>query len=286
LPLTLRPANLWSLALQNKKSETSLCSLLSQNRKACSICLLTQGKITPPDASVSQSTTCPAGLCETAIPIRIGNRLIGFLQTGQVRLKPACLEDFHRFVSALGTKPAKQTALQESYFAAQQMDPARYRGAIHLLEIFAGHLGLIGNQLILQDAGAESPFIKHAKTYIQDHHDEELKLTTVARELHMSVFHFCKMFKKSTGLTFTDYLGRARIERAKTLLLDPNHRISEVAFAVGFGSLTHFNRTFLKLVGCSPSDYRKNLPHPHMHWDTHDLGAEHPSACTLARDGG
>ena len=50
------------------------------------------------------------------------------------------------------------------------------------------------------------------------------------------------MFKKPTGLTFTDYLGRVRVEQAKRLLLNPHLRVSEIAYAVGFQSLTHFNR--------------------------------------------
>jgi len=58
-------------------------------------------------------------------------------------------------------------------------------------------------------------------------------------------------------LTFTDYLARVRIEKAKTLLLDPNRRVSEVAYEVGFQSLTHFNRVFRKLAGESPTSYRK-----------------------------
>jgi AraC-like DNA-binding protein len=58
-------------------------------------------------------------------------------------------------------------------------------------------------------------------------------------------------------LTFTDYLARLRIEKAKTLLLDRNRRISEIAYDVGFQSLTHFNRVFKAITGQSPSDYRK-----------------------------
>ena len=51
-----------------------------------------------------------------------------------------------------------------------------------------------------------------------------------------------------------------RIEKAKNLLLNPNLRISEIAYEVGFQSLTHFNRVFKKLVGQSPTDYRAQLP--------------------------
>ena len=49
-------------------------------------------------------------------------------------------------------------------------------------------------------------------------------------------------------MTFTDYLGRVRVEKAKSLLLNPNLRISEIAYAVGFQSLTHFNRVFRELT--------------------------------------
>jgi AraC-like DNA-binding protein len=68
------------------------------------------------------------------------------------------------------------------------------------------------------------------------------------------------MFKKATGLHFTEYLSRVRIEKAKNLLLNPNLRISEIAFQVGFQSLTHFNRVFRRIVGRAPTDYRKSLP--------------------------
>ena len=82
----------------------------------------------------------------------------------------------------------------------------------------------------------------------------------MAKSLNTSTFYFCKLFKKATGLNFTDYVSRVRIEKAKNLLLNPNTRISEVAYEVGFQSLTHFNRVFRKVVGQSPTEFRKRLP--------------------------
>ena len=67
------------------------------------------------------------------------------------------------------------------------------------------------------------------------------------------------MFKKITGVNFTDYVSRVRIEKAKDLLLNPNLRISEIAYVVGFQSLTHFNRVFKRILGQSPTDYRGQL---------------------------
>src|SRR5580658_2177261 len=98
--------------------------------------------------------------------------------------------------------------------------------------------------------------ITRAREYINANHTEDLSLSAVAQAAHMSVFYFCKQFKKATGLSFTDYLNRVRIEKAKQQLLKPNTRVSEVAYEVGFQSLTHFNRVFKKLSGESPTTYR------------------------------
>jgi len=76
----------------------------------------------------------------------------------------------------------------------------------------------------------------------------------------MSAFYFCKVFKTATGLTFTNYVARARIERTKQLLLNPHMRISEAAYEAGFQSLSQFNRVFRRVAGESPSTYRGHLP--------------------------
>ena len=73
-------------------------------------------------------------------------------------------------------------------------------------------------------------------------------------------FHFCKVFHKATGLKFTDYVARMRLEDARNRLLNPNLRISEIAYDVGFQSLTQFNRTFKRVFGESPTDFR-HAPH-------------------------
>jgi AraC-like DNA-binding protein len=80
----------------------------------------------------------------------------------------------------------------------------------------------------------------------------------VARAMHVSTFYFCKIFRKATGLTFTEYLGRVRVERAKNLLLNPHLRVSEIAYTVGIQSLTHFNRISRKIAGETPTAFRDN----------------------------
>ena len=61
------------------------------------------------------------------------------------------------------------------------------------------------------------------------------------------------------GVTFTDYVARARVEKTKQLLLNPNVRVSEAAYEAGFQSLSQFNRVFRRVEGQSPSAYREHL---------------------------
>ena len=75
----------------------------------------------------------------------------------------------------------------------------------------------------------------------------------------MSAFYFCKSFRKATGLTFTDYVARVRVEKVKNLLLNPNKRVSEAAYEAGFQSLSQFNRVFRRVAGEPPSAYREKL---------------------------
>ena len=85
-----------------------------------------------------------------------------------------------------------------------------------------------------------------------------MTLRDVARLVHRSTCYFCKTFKQATGLTFGDYLARIRIESVKLMLLSPNKRVSEIAFAAGFQSLSQFNRTFRRIEGRSPMVWRDN----------------------------
>ena len=104
-----------------------------------------------------------------------------------------------------------------------------------------------------------APAISRARSYIADHHAEKMTLTGIARAVNMSAFYFCKSFRKATGLTFTHYVARVRVEKVKDLLLNPNKRVSEAAYEAGFQSLSQFNRVFRLVAGEPPSAYREKL---------------------------
>jgi AraC-like DNA-binding protein len=131
---------------------------------------------------------------------------------------------------------------------------------LRLLSIFAQHLSILSNQLAVRRENDESMNMARARHFIEKHQTEPLSLGRVAQAANISRHYFCKMFKKATGINFIDYLSRVRVEKSKTLLLNPNSRISEAAFACGFQSMTNFNRAFKRIVGRSPTQFRKSLP--------------------------
>jgi AraC-like DNA-binding protein len=106
---------------------------------------------------------------------------------------------------------------------------------------------------------AEPVEIWKARNFIDEHSEEEVSLTKVAKLVNISPNHLSDKFKEVTGVNFVDYIARTRTEKARELLANSNLRISEIAFAVGFQSLSQFNRVFKKLTRQSPSQSR--MPH-------------------------
>ena len=114
----------------------------------------------------------------------------------------------------------------------------------------------------LSSRGPERPEpveIWKARKFIHEHSDDELSLTKVAKFSNISGNHLSEKFKEVTGINFVDYIARIRVGKARDLLQNSNLRISEIAFAVGFQSLSQFNRVFKKLTRQSPTQFR--APH-------------------------
>ena len=262
MPVTLRPVETWQLPLHGKRRENPFCAIMAEKSRSCAACLQMQEKLAQSAAHGPCTITCAYGLCETAVPVKLGAQTIGFLQTGQVMRQKPTAASFDRAVAKAGELGVDidHARAKDAYLATPVVSQKKLDSAASLLSIFADHLSMKSNQLAVQAANAEPPVITKAKQFIREHHAEKLSLGQVAAAVHTSIFYFCKLFRKVTGTTFTEFVSRTRIEKAKNLLLNPNHRVSEIAYEVGFQSLTHFNRVFKNLVGESPTEYRGHLP--------------------------
>ena len=88
-------------------------------------------------------------------------------------------------------------------------------------------------------------------------HNENLSVKDISEHVYLSTSYVCTIFKNETGQTLNQYLTEYRIERAKILLLDPRYKITDISAKVGYSDGNYFGKTFKKMVGLSPSEFRE-----------------------------
>ncbi|MGN6398214.1 MAG: helix-turn-helix domain-containing protein [Mucilaginibacter sp.] len=93
--------------------------------------------------------------------------------------------------------------------------------------------------------------------YIDANFHKKPDVNMVAHKVNLTTPAFCRYFKRQTNITFTEFVNQYRIERAKNLLMQ-NHNVSETCYAVGFESISYFNKLFKQITGENPSDFRRN----------------------------
>ncbi|MEK7779975.1 MAG: PocR ligand-binding domain-containing protein, partial [Verrucomicrobiota bacterium] len=145
LPLSLRPVETFQRAHGGKKSENPFCLLMAEQNRACASCLETQQKISDQLGCGPRTVKCFAGLCDTGVPVSVGDELLGFLQTGQIFLQKPSKAQFSKTVQQLADWGWKVDLrkLEEAYFQTRVINPKQYESVVHLLTIFAQHLALV-----------------------------------------------------------------------------------------------------------------------------------------------
>ena len=265
LPLRLQGPGLLHIVRYARKQENSFSALMAKTDRSCTPssaqCYALQCRLEEEAQFAPRTLKGFAGMCETAVPVRVGENVIAFLHTGQVLLQRPDKVQFKQIAATLFKWGAKVDLekLEEFYFNTRVVAQKQYEALIGLLSAFAGQLASRSSDLFLQARQQVSPAITRARSFIAEHAGEELSLAAVARVVNMSATYFSEKFKEVAGINFVEYVARTRVGNARTLFLDPNRRVSEVAFEVGFQSLSQFNRTFKKVAGQSPGECRAAL---------------------------
>lgn len=99
--------------------------------------------------------------------------------------------------------------------------------------------------------------IKRAVNYINDNYKKNITLDSISSYVHLNSSYFSTLFKKETGMKFSDYLNKVRIEESKKLLKDINYSILEISLEVGFEDQSYYSKVFKKVTGMTPKDYRE-----------------------------
>ena len=178
-------------------------------------------------------------------------------------------------LAALGSEfPRMQTAVLTAYrdfdYARQAitlgvcrylLKPSNLNELKETLRFMVSRLDLLpaAEAEVPDDASEAGNFIVNAALdYMRENcMQQHLSLSAVADHVYVSQWHLSKLLNRETGKSFFDLLGSMRIEKSKALLRTPGMNIQDVAEQTGYTDVAHFSRTFKKLTGQTPGEYRK-----------------------------
>lgn len=226
-----------------------LCAAVQGRPGGCAMCAKTVQGLLANASKESSGVCCEAGLREVAVPLRAGGQALGFLLFGGHRDTSA--------VKPLNLARKRTSQAKPCLTEVPEISPEREAALCRLLELGASHLVLAITDNLATPERQLPPLVKSACQIVKKQFTHEVSLTDVSKTLKVSMEHLCRIFHHSTGLHFREYLARIRAEHARGLLLSADRRISEIAFASGFQSLSQFNRRFKAIYGLSPLAYRQ-----------------------------
>jgi AraC-like DNA-binding protein len=243
--------------------ENPFCSLVTRTPAGCTACLECQkhAQRSAGKKLVPHQMSCFAGLTDIAVPVVVNCRHMATLMSGQVFRRPPTERDFQMVIKMLQTEQDAdwEKKARKAYFETPVITPDRFQAMVHLLNVFAQYLADYSSRHAISASANEPKPVSSAKQFVLSHAEEPITLAQVVRHVNVNRFYFCRLFKKATSMTLTEYVARVRVEKAKTLLVDPSLRISEVVYAAGFGSIPQFNSVFKRIAGMPPTEYRETL---------------------------
>jgi AraC-like DNA-binding protein/ligand-binding sensor protein len=267
LPVVLMPSRDPLLLFTFRGRENPFCSLMAQSAVSCIACQKAHMELQQQivDNIAPQVTHCFAGLSEFAVPIIVGGQHVATLLGGQIFQRKPTQAQFARLRKQLRIWGMQHELrrIETAFFKTHVISRKQFQASLRLLTIFARFLADDANRDLLAARMQDQHWIARAKNFILNHAAEPLHLGDVSEHVHLSTSYFSRFFKKATGVGFSEFLARARVEIAKNSLADSGLTILEVANQAGFGSLSQFNRTFQRYVGCSPKEYRASLLQDH-----------------------
>jgi two-component system response regulator YesN len=197
-------------------------------------------------------------LVKILVPVFIHGRHAGTLLAGPMALQTLNASRLARLTRRLESVGLgdRVDRLEKTWHFTPRLTSAKCRAAGTLLQMFGKYLEETGRRMQHPKNGGDSVLLRKIEAFLAENKDAPVSLKAVAARVNLSPCHFCSVFKKQTGVTFSQYRLRQRLEKARELLAGGAQRVSDVAFEAGFESIPYFNRAFRKQYGCSPTAYR------------------------------
>jgi AraC-like DNA-binding protein/ligand-binding sensor protein len=260
------PADSRRKVLYQQETETPLCRLIHVQPDGLRACYAEDHRHLQQAVAERKGIyyLCHAGLIDIVVPIYVRGAHVANMICGQVLPEPPSHERFQQLRRKLQHLQIPEKALWEAYFKSPSCPVGRIKTIIKLFSFFTEYFSEVGWRLKQINQKEFLP-VQCARQYIHDNFRKPLKLMEMAKAVFLSPGYLSSLFHHYTGLTITGYIQLTRVNAAKDLLVKTAERITDIAFDTGFNNLTHFNRTFRKITGYSPREYRqKNKPAAHL----------------------
>jgi len=206
----------------------------------------------------AQLVICPNGNGSVSLPVIVNRWHVATILIGPTFLEPAQLWKLGQRLQCpiRSVKPAVPCPASRR---RPKISAAAFHALLQLIHLQAQRLAEELDPTLLWHGSREHPAVKKVKAYVWEHLTEAMSTRTAARHVGLSEPYFCRVFRRDTAVTLTEYIARLRIRRAQSLLLDPSRRVTEVAFACGYQSISMFNDNFRRYAGMSPTEFRGSL---------------------------
>ena len=231
VPLKVVPPDEPRQRLSFGEAENAFCALVTRTPSGCAACLETQARAQRGAAKklIPQQTNCFAGLTDVAVPVMLGKQHIATLMSGQLFRREPTERDFIMVAKMVrgGLDGDWERRARKAYFETPVVTADRLQAIIQLLNMFAQYLADFASRQVIASSEEEPSAVASAKQFVQTHVEEPITLAQVVQHVNVSRFYFCKLFKKATGMTLTEYVSRVRVEKARSFHFEAHTRLMQ-----------------------------------------------------------
>lgn len=212
------------------------------------------------ESGCTQQICCPFGFTLVSVPVRVKESWWGQIEFGPFGVERIDRVEFERCLDRYKfTTISQRSQLLVSLNAVRILRADDVGGVHALVERVAG---VVAEEILRRSTGlgvGEPAVVMAGRRYAELHLGDKIKLADVASHVALSIDHFSRLFRNTTGVSFGEYVNRRRVNNAQQLLADSNQRVADISYACGFDSVPHFNRVFRRVTGVSPTRYRRKL---------------------------
>ncbi|HEY5561295.1 MAG TPA: PocR ligand-binding domain-containing protein [Clostridiaceae bacterium] len=195
---------------------------------------------------------CHAGLTEAISPIIINSEILGYMMFGQVLNSPPTEELWRTVLSKCRVYKTDLVALKKAFFLLSGMEEEKLQAAANIMEMSSRYIYMSRIVNVKHFS-----IIEKIINYIDEDLEKGITISQLSAEFSMSKSYLSRLLKIEFKIPLSEYILKARVEKAKVLLMDSDLSAKTICLSLGFTDPNYFSRAFKKLVGVSPMEYRK-----------------------------